>query len=138
MNRRRFALSATILWLVPAMALAEGSLGPELDVSQALREDTDLHVDILDASQETFVWTGKGRVEVFDPMGASIGRFRSGQEITPTMEGDYRIDLEPSGTGGVFTAEPVEEGSFGPYVRAGEGRYGLVKGHQLAVFFLAT
>ena len=48
-----------------------------------------------------------------------------------------RIDLEPSGTEGVFTAEPVEDGSFSEYVRAGAGRYRLVEGHQLAVFYLA-
>ena len=49
-----------------------------------------------------------------------------------------RIDLEPSGTEGVFTAEPVEEGSFSAYVQAGAGRYRLLEGHQLAVFYLAT
>lgn len=47
-----------------------------------------------------------------------------------------RIDLEPSGAAGAFTAEPVEEGSFSAYVRAGTGRYRLVEGHQLAVFYV--
>jgi 4'-phosphopantetheinyl transferase EntD len=46
------------------------------------------------------------------------------------------IDLEPSGEEGAFTAEPVEEGGFCPYVRSGAGRYLVVEGHQLAVFYL--
>ena len=49
-----------------------------------------------------------------------------------------RIDLEPSKGEGAFTAEPVEEGSFSAYVRAGAGRYRVVDGHQLAVFCLAA
>lgn len=77
----------------PGTALAEGSLGAELDESQALTEFADLHVDILDADAETFVWTGKGNVEVFDPTGALVGEFRSGARIDPEMEGVYMLDL---------------------------------------------
>ena len=73
-------------------ARAEGSLGPELDSSQALTERTDLHVDI-NAVTETFVWTGKGMVDVFDPTGALLGTFASGAVISPTMVGPHRIDL---------------------------------------------
>ena len=49
-----------------------------------------------------------------------------------------RIDLEPSEGEGTFNGEPVEEGSFSAYVRAGEGWFGRVEGHQLAVFWLAA
>jgi len=84
---------ATALWLMAATAFAEGSLGDELDDSQALTSLTDLYVDILDAD-ETVVWTGKGDVEVFDPDGTSLGTFGSGDVITPTMLGAWRLDLQ--------------------------------------------
>ncbi len=79
--------------LAPSTALAEGSLGPELDTSQALRETTDVFVDILDSSIETFQWTGRGGVDVYDPAGTLVGTFASGALVTPTMNGSYRLDL---------------------------------------------
>ena len=87
------ALAAVLALIAPRAALAEGSLGPELDTSQALRGTTDIHVDILDFTIETFVWTGKGGVNVFDPAGTMIGTFASGATVTPTMNGAYRLDL---------------------------------------------
>ncbi|NIS32224.1 MAG: hypothetical protein GWO04_20720 [Actinobacteria bacterium] len=79
--------------LLPAVALAEGSLGAELDTSQALRATTDVFVDVLDETMETFVWTGKGAVDVYDPAGTMVGTFSSGEVISPTMNGAYRLDL---------------------------------------------
>ncbi|MCB9593272.1 MAG: thrombospondin type 3 repeat-containing protein [Sandaracinaceae bacterium] len=85
----------TVLALAGAnQARAEGSLGPELDTTQALRGTTDIGVDVLDFTIETFVWTGKGSVEVRDPAGTVVGMFRSGQTITPTMNGVYVLDLQ--------------------------------------------
>lgn len=86
------------LLLLPSLALAEGSLGPELDASQAITTDTELLVDILDVS-ETFVWTGLGRVTVFDPSGGLVGTFNSGETITPTMVGEHILDLEDDQSG---------------------------------------
>ena len=74
-------------------ARAEGSLGVELDTSQALRGVTDIYVDILDFRTDTFRWTGKGGVTVYDPSGAMVGTFTSGAMISPTMNGDYKLDL---------------------------------------------
>src|SRR5690242_10235304 len=95
---RRLACLAVLLAMSPLMfapeARAEGSgAGRELDQSQALRSITDIYVDILDFSIETFVWTGKGDVDVRDPSGALVGTFSSGDVITPAMNGAYRIDL---------------------------------------------
>ncbi len=91
---RRLAWLAALVAIAPPLsAAAEGSLGPELDTSQALREVTDVYVDILDASIETFRWTGKGGVEVYDPTGAMIGSFASGAMIDPVMNGAYRLDI---------------------------------------------
>ena len=49
-----------------------------------------------------------------------------------------RIDLDasPHSSEGSFSAEPVADGSYSEYVRAGAGRFQVVKGHQLAVFYL--
>ncbi len=85
------ATAASLLLAGPASA--EGSLGVELDTSQALREVTDIFVDVLDFRTDTFVWTGKGSVDVFDPAGTLVGRFASGASITPTMNGAYKLDL---------------------------------------------
>lgn len=97
-GRFRFAslLAFTALLLLPAAASAEGSLGPspELDPSQALRQTTVIRVDILDFTTETFVWTGRGGVQVTDPAGTAIGMFASGATVTPTMNGQYRLNLE--------------------------------------------
>lgn len=81
-------------FVLPDTARAEGSLGPELDTSQALRGTTDIYADILDFRIETFVWTGNGSVSVTDPAGTVIGTFASGATITPTMNGAYRLDLQ--------------------------------------------
>ncbi len=78
----------------PGDAHAEGTLGPELDISQALRESTNIGVDILDFTVETIVWTGKGQVEVRDPAGTVVGMFGSGATITPAMNGAYVLDLQ--------------------------------------------
>jgi hypothetical protein len=83
-----------LLLLAAAGARAEGSLGPELDTSQALRGVTDVHADVLDFRTDTIVWTGKGAVDVIDPSGASVGTFASGATITPTMNGAYELDLQ--------------------------------------------
>ena len=94
---RRALLAAGLVLLVFASARearAEGSLGPELDATQALRETTNIGVDILDFNVETFVWTGKGSVEVSDPAGTVVGTFRSGETITPTMNGAYVLNLQ--------------------------------------------
>ncbi len=91
---RRFALLLAVLALtVPASVSAEGSLGPELDTSQALREVTDIYVDVLDFTIETFRWTGKGSVDVYDPAGTLVGTFASGATVTPAMNGAYRLDV---------------------------------------------
>jgi hypothetical protein len=92
------ALSFTVFLALlgaASAARAEGSAGAgsELDDSQALRGSTDIHVDILDMTTETFVWTGKGGVDVFDPAGTRVGMFMSGAVITPAMNGAYRLDL---------------------------------------------
>lgn len=79
--------------ILPGSIEAEGSAGPELDASQALRGTTDIQVDVLDFTVETIVWTGKGGVDVFDPAGTMIGTYPSGATITPTMNGVYRLDL---------------------------------------------
>lgn len=84
---------ACVFCLPASLVLAEGSLGPELDASQAITTDTELVVDILDVS-ETIVWTGNGDVRVIDPSGASLGDFASGATITPTMIGEHRVDLD--------------------------------------------
>jgi len=85
----------TLALLPNPTARAEGSLGAgaELAPSQALRGTTNVFVDVIDVSMETFVWTGKGSVTVFNPAGTSIGTFASGATITPTMSGSYRLDL---------------------------------------------
>ena len=80
--------------LFSAPARAEGTLGPELDLSQALRETTDIGVDVLDSANETIVWTGKGQVAVTDPAGTAVGMFGSGATITPTMNGVYTLNLQ--------------------------------------------
>jgi 4'-phosphopantetheinyl transferase EntD len=51
-----------------------------------------------------------------------------------------RIDLDasPHSSEGSFSAEPVADGSYSEYVRAGAGRFQVVKGHQLAVFYLGA
>lgn len=91
---KRLAWLAALVALVsPHSARAEGSLGPELDTSQALREVTDVYVDILDSTIETFRWTGKGSVDVYDPAGGLVGTFASGAMVTPTMNGAYRLDI---------------------------------------------
>jgi len=94
-GRLALALLATALVLSTAPgALAEGSLGPELDTSQALRQETDIFVDVLDFRTDTFVWTGRGDVVVTDPTGGPVGTFASGATITPTMNGAYELDLQ--------------------------------------------
>lgn len=96
MTRRSILLPLVTLLALGAarQARAEGSLGAELDTSQALRGTTDIGVDVLDFNVETIVWTGKGSVEVTDPAGTVVGTFRSGQTITPTMNGAYELDLQ--------------------------------------------
>lgn len=85
----------TLALLPNATAEAEGSLGvgAELAPTQALRGSTNIFVDVIDPAIETFVWTGKGSVQVFNPAGTSVGTFVSGATITPTMSGSYRLDL---------------------------------------------
>jgi len=86
-------LAALVALATAAQARAEGTLGPELDTSQALRESTTIGVDVLDFARETIVWTGKGDVQVTDPSGGDAGTFASGDTITPTMNGVYELDL---------------------------------------------
>lgn len=96
-RRALYGSLASILVLVSAGRVrAEGSLGAgaELDVSQALRGTTEIGVDILDFTTETIVWRGKGAVQVRDPAGTVVGMFRSGDTITPTMNGAYVLDLQ--------------------------------------------
>ena len=99
MGRLVLALAlALALVVAPSIAFAEGSLGPEFDASQGLSSDTQLVVDILDAS-ETFVFTGRGEIEVVDSRLIPIGTFMSGETIEPTLSGEYRINLSEDQTG---------------------------------------
>ena len=94
-TRALASVTLTLLLLPHATALAEGSLGvgAELAPTQALRGTTNIFVDVIDPAIETFVWTGKGSVQVFNPSGGTVGTFASGATITPTASGSYRLDL---------------------------------------------
>jgi hypothetical protein len=100
---------------VAAMVRAEGSNGPELDETQSLTAATDLHVDIFDHENETFVWEGKSGVRLFGPAGTEIegpskitvitvdadgntdsttyDAFDSGDVMDPDENGVYRLDV---------------------------------------------
>ena len=85
------AFAAVLLW--GSLLLAEGSNGPELDETQSLTAATDLHVDIFDHQNETFVWEGKGEVEVYSPDRIMVGAYGDGQTIDPDQNGVWRLDL---------------------------------------------
>ena len=102
-------LLCALLLLPASLAYAEGSLGPELDASQALNADTQLLVDILDTS-ETFVWTGAGEVEVFTPDLLPHGTFLPGETITASITGEYLINLSVGQTGVEWDVTVYDEG----------------------------
>ena len=61
-------------------AFAEGT--DQLNVYQALRGGTQLYVDILDTSQESILWTGRGSVQVTAPDGTALATLSSGQSVS--------------------------------------------------------
>ena len=98
LRHRLLPLSALTLIVAvlasPGIARSEGST--ETGANQGLRLSTLLRVDILNASTETFVWTGDGTVTVTAPDGITpVGGFSSGQVINPLpgITGAYRVQL---------------------------------------------
>jgi hypothetical protein len=86
-------------------ARAEGS--DQVGVEQGLQRSTVLRVDIINPTNETFRWTGRGTVDVTDPDNTALGTFASGESIPTTVEGAYRVTLEQNqfdGDGSGITA----------------------------------
>ncbi len=99
---------ALVLWLpclnVPLL-YAEGRA--QVGTTQRLFAGSVLKVDILDASTETFTWTGRTASDSFDnpntnvsitvtaPNGTSLGTFATGSTITPLagVNGAYEIRM---------------------------------------------
>ncbi len=99
LRRNLTSLSIALLAIgsIPASSVqAEGST--ETGANQGLDAATELRVDILDASQEVFVWTGEGSVTITAPDGRDVGTYYSGQTIFPLpgTEGAYRLTLSRS------------------------------------------
>ncbi len=85
------SLSALLL-LAPQIARAEGTA--TLSNSQALRANTALYVDILDADTETITWTGTGSVEVSAPDLTVVATLASGDttaSLAAYGDGVYRV-----------------------------------------------
>ncbi len=105
-------LTSILSFLVTSTAYAEGTA--ELGTSQALQAATTLYVDILDSSVETFTWSGLGSVVVEAPDGSAVGTFASGDVITPTANGSYKVSPQANqsvGTAwGVTVANAVDAG----------------------------
>jgi outer membrane protein OmpA-like peptidoglycan-associated protein len=74
-------------------ASAEGSA--ELGGNQPIETSTILHVDILDAANETIEWTGDGRVDVYAPDGSYVGNMGSGgsTSLTGHSDGVFQVEL---------------------------------------------
>jgi len=131
------AISHSAELVVVCVAETDRYAGVGVDIERVGRVSDDIEARILTPSE-----LGDDSVE-----DARTLRFACKEAIYKAVNpiiGEYfgfqvvRIDLEPSGAAGAFTAEPLEEGSFSAYVRSGAGRYRVVEGHQLAVFYLAT
>jgi MYXO-CTERM domain-containing protein len=92
-NLNLLALLALVLGLLsPTAARGEGSA--ETGNNQGLYASTNLRVDILDDTAETFVWTGDGNVTVRGPSNTVVGIYTSGQVITPLagITGAYQVN----------------------------------------------
>jgi hypothetical protein len=92
---RRSVFAGSVVAFV-AMALSSSIASAEgtdlVGVSQALRAGTSLGVDILNSSSESFVWRGKGSVEVYGPSGTHLRTAVSGATVSPTEgAGSYRV-----------------------------------------------
>ncbi|MBI2346106.1 MAG: hypothetical protein HYV03_04330 [Deltaproteobacteria bacterium] len=108
-----------ILWtgfcFRPVFLCAEGRT--QAGTTQRLFAGTVLTVDILDASRETFTWTGvtaadsstnpntNVSITVTAPNGASLGTFVSGSTITPLtgVNGAYTIRMTSVSTGDILS-----------------------------------
>ncbi|MFH2009903.1 MAG: hypothetical protein ABI333_25130 [bacterium] len=82
-----------VFTFAPDTARAEGST--ETGVNQGLVQWTLLRVDIVDAANEYFIWTGDGNVTVTSPTSVNVGTFAPGVIINPLagVNGAYRVQL---------------------------------------------
>lgn len=78
--------------MLPATSFAE-SLADLPQIERMLPE-SDVYVDIVDASSEVIVYTGDRDADVYGPAGDFLGTFVSGSTITPASgNGAYRFDF---------------------------------------------
>ncbi len=72
------------------LAHAEGTA--QLGVSQPLRAGTVLGVDIVDASQESIRWVGRGNLTVYSPGWQELATLASGESFAPSAgNGAYKL-----------------------------------------------
>ena len=88
------ATAAFSIALASSPALGEGT--DDLNIHQGLFADTEIFVDIANASREQICWTGRGGAEVIDDDGASLGAVASGDCVnaTPGVSGVYQVVLD--------------------------------------------
>ena len=72
-------------------SLAEGSV--DTGTTQILWDDTELFVDILDHTTETFTWIGDGTIDVYLPTGVFSTTLSPMGTYNPTMDGPHGILL---------------------------------------------
>jgi len=89
------------LSVVPRLANAEGSneLGTTHKVMEA---NTDLYVDILDYTVETFSWSGYGGAYLYDPSNNFVEYIQDGDTVLPTQNGSYKLDINKNQSEGFW------------------------------------
>ncbi|MBN2799126.1 MAG: hypothetical protein JXX28_08255, partial [Deltaproteobacteria bacterium] len=94
-------------------ARAEGSA--ELGNYQTIQQATDIYVDVLDHTTETFVWTGTGSATLYAPDGSNLGSLARGSTYNPTQNGAYRLDIGSNQTNFNLTVDGATAGRVFSY-----------------------
>jgi hypothetical protein len=81
-----------IMLLLATLASAED--WSDLGATHELRTITELHVDILDATVESFTWTGAYPITVTSPDGYNLGTYPPDVRIFPVMEGAHKVTID--------------------------------------------
>jgi len=103
-------VAALFLASLPSLSHAEGSA--EVGVTQGLRAQTELYIDVLDPSHERIRWEGYGDATVYDPSSQLVGSYASGSLIVPASgPGAYRIELVEDQVGGSWDLAILDSAS---------------------------
>jgi len=110
MNVRTPVLMGIFLCVASQQALAEGT--ETLGTSQALRAQTQLHLDVLEPGVEAVVWSGLGTLTITSPTGS----------VLATLESEERVELaghDPGTYGLALSQDQIAGGSWGVEVQSG-------------------